>query len=152
MLPPQKNLNDALRARGLTRRQLVKFCSAMLATLALPYRYLSRAVAAVSQAKKPLRVWLQSHDCTGCSEPRGSLGHWVEIKGRSIKNYQAMVPMTWNAGPRGAYEAALLNTRVADPGRPLEILRTVHPFDPCIACAVHVIDAQGRKYTIPRVA
>jgi Ni,Fe-hydrogenase I large subunit len=90
--------------------------------------------------------------------PRGSLGHWVEIDGKSIKNYQAVVPSTWNAGPRdaqgqrGAYEAALLNTPVADPSRPLEILRTIHSFDPCIACAVHVIDAQGREYTIPRVA
>jgi len=89
--------------------------------------------------------------------PRGSLGHWVDIQGRSIKNYQAVVPTTWNAGPRdpmgqrGAYEAALLNTPVADPDRPLEILRTVHSFDPCIACAVHVIDGNGRKYTLPRV-
>ncbi len=90
--------------------------------------------------------------------PRGSLGHWIEIENKAIKNYQAVVPTTWNAGPRdsqgqrGAYEAALLNTPVADPNRPLEILRTIHSFDPCIACAVHVIDAQGREYTIPRVA
>ena len=69
-----------------------------------------------------------------------------------------MVPTTWNAGPRdpqgqrGAYEAALLNTPVADPDRPLEILRTIHSFDPCIACAVHVIDANGREYTIPSTA
>jgi Ni,Fe-hydrogenase I large subunit len=68
--------------------------------------------------------------------PRGSLGHWVEIDGKAIKNYQAVVPTTWNAGPRdaqgqrGAYEAALLNTPVADPNRPLEILRTIHSFDP----------------------
>jgi hydrogenase large subunit len=103
--------------------------------------------------------WPASASGHGLHEaPRGSLGHWVEIQGRSIKNYQAVVPTTWNAGPRdaqgqrGAYEAALLNTPVADPGRPLEILRTVHSFDPCIACAVHVIDAQGRKFSIPRVA
>ena len=87
--------------------------------------------------------------------PRGSLGHWVEIGGRSIKNYQAVVPTTWNAGPRdaqgqrGAYEASLASTPVADPSRPLEILRTIHSFDPCLACAVHVIDAQGRKYSLP---
>jgi hydrogenase large subunit len=87
--------------------------------------------------------------------PRGALGHWIEIEGKSIKNYQAVVPTTWNAGPRdtkgqrGAYEAALLSTPVADPERPLEILRTVHSFDPCIACAVHVVDAKGREYTIP---
>jgi len=88
--------------------------------------------------------------------PRGSLGHWVDINGRSIKNYQAVVPTTWNAGPRdaqgqrGAYEASLLTTPVADPARPLEILRTIHSFDPCIACAVHVIDAKGRKYSLPK--
>ncbi|MFZ3329609.1 MAG: nickel-dependent hydrogenase large subunit [Candidatus Acidiferrales bacterium] len=84
--------------------------------------------------------------------PRGSLGHWVEIEDRAIKNYQAVVPSTWNAGPRdargqrGAYEAALLKTPVADPDRPLEILRTVHSFDPCLACAVHVVDARGHVY------
>jgi hydrogenase large subunit len=89
--------------------------------------------------------------------PRGSLGHWVEIEGRSIKNYQAVVPTTWNAGPRdaqgqrGAYEASLAGTSVADPSRPLEILRTIHSFDPCLACAVHVIDAQGREYSLPMV-
>lgn len=82
--------------------------------------------------------------------PRGALGHWVEIEDRKIKNYQCVVPSTWNAGPRdshgqrGAYEAALLNTPVADPQRPVEILRTVHSFDPCLACAVHVVDLEGR--------
>ncbi|MGA7852258.1 MAG: nickel-dependent hydrogenase large subunit [Candidatus Acidiferrales bacterium] len=81
--------------------------------------------------------------------PRGSLGHWVEIEEQGIKNYQAVVPSTWNAGPRdargqrGPYESALLKTPVADPERPLEILRTVHSFDPCLACAVHVVDARG---------
>jgi hydrogenase large subunit len=82
--------------------------------------------------------------------PRGSLGHWVEIDNQAIGNYQAVVPSTWNAGPRdaqgqrGAYEAALIKTPVADAERPLELLRTIHSFDPCLACAVHVVDAQGR--------
>jgi Ni,Fe-hydrogenase I large subunit len=95
--------------------------------------------------------WPQSARGFGFFEaPRGSLGHWVEIENKAIKNYQAVVPSTWNAGPRdahgtrGAYEAALLKTPVADPERPVEILRTVHSFDPCLACAVHVVDAQGR--------
>lgn len=85
--------------------------------------------------------------------PRGSLGHWVEIENAVVKNYQAVVPTTWNAGPRdangqrGPYETALLKTPVADPERPLEILRTVHSFDPCLACAVHVVDARGRAYS-----
>jgi hydrogenase large subunit len=86
--------------------------------------------------------------------PRGSLAHWVHIEDKKIKNYQAVVPTTWNAGPRdakgqrGAYEAALLKTPVADPERPVEILRTVHSFDPCLACAVHVVDANGRRYQV----
>jgi Ni,Fe-hydrogenase I large subunit len=84
--------------------------------------------------------------------PRGSLGHWVHIEDKKIKNYQCVVPTTWNAGPRdakgqrGAYEASLLKTPIADPERPLEILRTVHSFDPCLACAVHVVDARGRIF------
>jgi len=85
--------------------------------------------------------------------PRGSLGHWVHIKDKKIQNYQCVVPTTWNAGPRdakgqrGAYEAALMKTPIADPERPVEILRTVHSFDPCLACAVHVVDARGRRFT-----
>jgi quinone-reactive Ni/Fe-hydrogenase large subunit len=83
--------------------------------------------------------------------PRGALGHWVVIKDGKIENYQAVVPSTWNAAPRdykgrmGAYEAALIGTKVADPKEPLEILRTVHSFDPCIACAVHIIDTKGKE-------
>ena len=83
--------------------------------------------------------------------PRGALGHWVKIKDGKIENYQAVVPSTWNASPRdgkgrmGAYEAALVGTKVADPEQPLEILRTVHSFDPCIACAVHIVDTKGKE-------
>jgi len=83
--------------------------------------------------------------------PRGSLAHWVEIENQTIKNYQAVVPTTWNAGPRdakgqrGAYESALLKTPIADPERPLEILRTVRSFDPCLAHAVYVVDARGLR-------
>jgi Ni,Fe-hydrogenase I large subunit len=89
--------------------------------------------------------------------PRGSLGHWVHIKDGAIANYQAVVPSTWNAGPRdasgqrGAYESALIGTPVANPAQPVEILRTVHSFDPCLACAVHVVDPKGREYTNVRV-
>ncbi len=82
--------------------------------------------------------------------PRGALGHWVVVKDKKIANYQLVVPSTWNGSPRdakgarGAWEEALLSTPVADAERPLEILRTVHSFDPCMACAVHVYDpAQG---------
>jgi hydrogenase large subunit len=83
--------------------------------------------------------------------PRGALGHWIKIKDKKILNYQAVVPSTWNAGPRdaqgqtGPYEASLEGTPVADPEKPLELLRTIHSFDPCLACAVHVVDADGKE-------
>jgi hydrogenase large subunit len=82
--------------------------------------------------------------------PRGALSHWVVIDNGKIKNYQAVVPSTWNAGPRdaddqpGPYEAALMNNPIADPDKPLEVLRTVHSFDPCIACAFHMFDNEQR--------
>jgi [NiFe] hydrogenase large subunit len=82
---------------------------------------------------------------------RGSLGHWIEIENKKIKNYQYVVPSTWNLGPRckagklGPVEEALIGTPVADPKRPLEVLRTVHSFDPCIACGVHVIDPDSNQ-------
>jgi hydrogenase large subunit len=79
--------------------------------------------------------------------PRGALAHWIVIEDEKIANYQAVVPSTWNAGPRdskgqpGAYEAALQDNHVLhDPKQPVEILRTIHSFDPCIACAVHLTD------------
>ena len=78
--------------------------------------------------------------------PRGLLSHWIVIRDGKIANYQCVVPSTWNAGPRGEddapgpYEASLVDNPVADPEKPLEVLRTIHSFDPCIACAVHVHD------------
>ncbi|MET0026237.1 MAG: nickel-dependent hydrogenase large subunit [Candidatus Thiodiazotropha sp.] len=84
--------------------------------------------------------------------PRGALGHWIVIEDGKIANYQAVVPSTWNAGPRdpsgkpGAYEAALQdNHQLYDPKQPVEILRTIHSFDPCIACAVHLSDEEGEE-------
>jgi [NiFe] hydrogenase large subunit len=83
--------------------------------------------------------------------PRGALGHWIHIKNQKIENYQYVVPSTWNLGPRdekgklGPVEEALIGTPIADPKRPLEVLRTVHSFDPCIACGVHVIDPESNQ-------
>jgi hydrogenase large subunit len=83
--------------------------------------------------------------------PRGTLSHWVVISDGKIKNYQAVVPSTWNASPRdqsgvhGPYEASLLNTPLKRPEEPLEVLRTIHSFDPCMACACHTFDASGKK-------
>jgi hydrogenase large subunit len=83
--------------------------------------------------------------------PRGTLSHWVVVDDGKIKNYQAVVPTTWNASPRdeknvpGPYEASLLKNPVADPEHPLEVVRTVHSFDPCMACAVHTFDVEGKN-------
>ena len=84
--------------------------------------------------------------------PRGVLSHWTVIRDGKIENYQAVVPSTWNASPRddggalGPYEASLLDNPVADPELPLEVLRTVHSFDPCIACAVHLVDTKNQTH------
>lgn len=83
--------------------------------------------------------------------PRGTLSHWVRIKNGVIENYQAVVPSTWNAGPRdakgqkGPYESSLIGTKVQNLTQPLEIIRTIHSFDPCIACSVHMLDVKGNQ-------
>ncbi len=89
--------------------------------------------------------------------PRGALGHWVHIKDTKIESYQCVVPSTWNASPRdpagniGAYEAALMNTPMVNPEQPLEILRTIHSFDPCLACASHVMSHDGKELATVKV-
>ena len=89
--------------------------------------------------------------------PRGALGHWCHIKDTKLANYQAIVPSTWNASPRdpagniGAYEASLLGTPMANPEQPLEILRTIHSFDPCLACASHVISPDGEELSVVKI-
>lgn len=97
-------------------------------------------------------TWPDEAQGFGLSDaPRGALGHWVRIKNGRIENYQCVVPSTWNGGPRdasgttGPYEASLIGTPIADPEQPLEILRTVHSFDPCMACAAHIVDTNGRE-------
>ncbi len=83
--------------------------------------------------------------------PRGALAHWIKIKDTKIENYQAVVPTTWNGSPRdpqgniGAFEASLMNTPMVDPNQPVEILRTLHSFDPCLACSTHVMSADGQE-------
>jgi quinone-reactive Ni/Fe-hydrogenase large subunit len=83
--------------------------------------------------------------------PRGALSHWLRIRDGAVENYQAIVPSTWNASPkdgrdaRGAYEASLVGQPMADPTQPLEVVRTIHSFDPCLACAVHVLNRDGQE-------
>ncbi len=96
-------------------------------------------------------TWPAEARGVGMSEaPRGALAHWIVIKDKKIDNYQLVVPSTWNASPRdakgqmSAYESSLIGTPIKDPEKPLEVLRTIHSFDPCIACAVHLHDEKGK--------
>ena len=96
------------------------------------------------------KTWPAEAKGVGMTEaPRGALAHWIVIKDKKIDNYQLVVPSTWNASPRddkgqmSAYESSLIGTPVADPEQPLELIRTIHSFDPCLACAVHVYDEKG---------
>jgi hydrogenase large subunit len=135
-------------------------------------RYLARAVRCAVLGELSLRHWgllvanVTGGDTSVCNvptfpedsvveglgiheAPRGTLSHWVVVRNGRIANYQAVVPTTWNASPRdesgarGPYEAALLGNPVADAEKPLELLRTVHSFDPCMACACHTLDVDG---------
>ena len=98
------------------------------------------------------KTWPASARGAGfCEAPRGALGHWITIENTKIANYQCVVPTTWNGSPRdpagniGAFEASLMDTPLADPEKPLEILRTIHSFDPCLACSTHVISPDGTE-------
>lgn len=99
-------------------------------------------------------TWPKEAQGVGLNEaPRGALGHWIKIKDGKIENYQAIVPTTWNGSPRdhngniGAFEASLLDTPMERPDEPVEILRTLHSFDPCLACSTHVISPDGQELT-----
>jgi len=103
---------------------------------------------------EPARWPSQARGAGFMEAPRGALGHWIVIEDGRIANYQAVVPSTWNAGPRdatgqpGAYEAALAGHLLHDPAQPIEILRTIHSFDPCIACAVHLAGPGGERLSV----
>lgn len=144
-----------------------------------PGRHVARAVRASMMADLALKHWqllvenvgsgdteifnkpvFPKGEVQGCGfheAPRGALSHWIVIENGIIKNYQCVVPSTWNAGPRdekdvaGPYEASLVGNPMADIEQPLEVLRTVHSFDPCIACAVHMLDPKGNELTKVKV-
>ncbi len=135
-------------ARGLETRLIARWANEFYAQL------LDNVRNGDARTHNPYRwdpdTWPAEAKGVGLSEaPRGALAHWIVIKDRKIDNYQLVVPSTWNASPRdtqgqrSAYEESLVGTPVADPKQPVEILRTVHSFDPCIACAVHVYDEHG---------
>jgi hydrogenase large subunit len=109
-------------------------------------------VKTFNETKWEPSTWPSHAQGVGVMEaPRGALSHWIVIKDQKIDNYQAIVPSTWNAGPRdaagnqGPYEAALKGHQLHDAKQPIEVLRTIHSFDPCIACAVHVTDPDGEE-------
>ncbi|SOE01299.1 nickel-dependent hydrogenase large subunit [Caenispirillum bisanense] len=111
--------------------------------------------ATASTDKWKPETWKADAKGVGFTEaPRGALGHWIHIQNGKIANYQAVVPTTWNGSPRdpagnvGAFEASLLGTQMHDPHLPLEILRTIHSFDPCLACSTHVMSPDGSDVTV----
>jgi hydrogenase large subunit len=167
-------LNDAVeRASGLAGTQLG--LQHLHSTLG---RHLARAVRATVLAELSLKHWdllatnigggdtdiyvepvFPSGEIRGFGfheAPRGVLSHWTVIRDGNIANYQAVVPSTWNAGPRdergqqGPYEASLMDNPVADIDQPLEVVRTVHSFDPCLACAIHTFDPEGKEVATVR--
>ena len=124
----------------------------------LSIEYLDKLTANIAAGDKTYANWTEIPNGefrgVGFHEaPRGTLSHWIVFNHKKIENYQAVVPTTWNASPRdekgvpGPYEASLVGNPVADAEKPLEVLRTVHSFDPCIACAVHAIDPAGKEIT-----
>ena len=171
----RKWTDEALaRASGLARRPIG--VDRLQSTMG---RYLTRAIRSAMLADLALAHWerlvsnISGGDVTSYNAPsfppgsiegvglheapRGTLSHWVVVKNGVLANYQAVVPTTWNASPRdesgapGPYEAALVGTPVADAEKPLEILRTVHSFDPCMACACHTLDPSGRTIAVVKV-
>jgi len=161
-------IDDTLKATGLPATVLFSTLG-RTAARALETVYVGNHIEGwvnelVANIKKgDTRTWTKcdvpkSGEGRGMTEPpRGALGHWIRIENSVIANYQAVVPSTWNcsprdkAGRRGPYEESLIGTKLAKVDQPLEILRTIHSFDPCMACAVHIIDPQTneiKKYKV----
>jgi len=117
-------------------------------------RVKTRETSTFNPEKWEPKSWAMDCEGVGLVEaPRGSLAHWIKIHDGKIENYQLVVPTTWNGSPRdaknqhSAFEASLIGTPVANLEQPVEIIRTIHSFDPCLACAVHLYDPQGRHIT-----
>jgi len=136
-------------ARGLETRLVVHWMKGFYDELIAQIK--TGELSTFTRDKWEPSTWPATAQGVGLSEaPRGALAHWIKIKDGKIDNYQLVVPSTWNASPRdpkgqrSAYEASLIGTHLANPEQPLEILRTIHSFDPCIACAVHLYDPDGK--------
>jgi hydrogenase large subunit len=136
-------------ARGLETRLVVHWMKGFYDELMAQIK--TGELSTFTRDKWEPSTWPATAQGVGLSEaPRGALAHWIKIKDGKIDNYQLVVPSTWNASPRdakgqrSAYEASLIGTHLANSEQPLEILRTIHSFDPCIACAVHLYDPDGK--------
>lgn len=136
-------------ARGLETRLVVHWMKEFYDSLIANVK--ANETSTFNPEKWDPQTWPATAEGVGLSEaPRGALAHWIRIKDRRIDNYQLVVPSTWNASPRdgkgmrSAYEESLVGTPVANVDQPVEILRTIHSFDPCLACAVHLYDPSGK--------
>ncbi len=136
-------------ARGLETRLVVRWMKGFYDDLIANIK--AGDVNTFTREKWDPATWPATAEGVGMSEaPRGALAHWIRIKDKLIDNYQLVVPSTWNASPRdvnghrSAYEESLVGTPVANSEQPVEILRTIHSFDPCLACAVHLYDPDGK--------
>jgi hydrogenase large subunit len=136
-------------ARGLESKLIADWALGIFGKLMENLRYGDSRM--VEHSLWEPNLWPKLAKGVGLSEaPRGALAHFIVIEDKHVKNYQMVVPTTWNASPRdekgglSAYEASLIGTPVHDPHQPLEILRTIHSFDPCLACAVHLYDEEGK--------
>ncbi|MDU2066467.1 MAG: nickel-dependent hydrogenase large subunit [Sporomusaceae bacterium] len=155
-LPPEKWLLSTVgrtAARALEAQVQAYLAKYYLEKLVKSIRSGDTNVA--NTAKWDPASWPKEAKGVGIHEaPRGSLGHWIVIKDGKSANYQCIVPSTWNACPRdpngahGAYESAMIDTKVKVPVKPLEILKTIHSFDPCLACATHVYNAAGEPIAV----
>ncbi|WP_028309978.1 nickel-dependent hydrogenase large subunit [Derxia gummosa] len=155
-----KQLLPTTIGRTLARALEGQYCSEMLLD---DYNELVANIRAGDTATANVDKWDPStwpKEAKGVglvAAPRGALGHWIKIKDGKIENYQCVVPSTWNGGPRdhkgqiGAFEASLLGTPMVNPEQPVEILRTLHSFDPCLACSTHVMSPDGKELTTVKV-
>ena len=136
-------------ARGIETRLIARWAREFFDDLIANLK--AGEVSTFNASKWEPSTWPTECEGVGLSEaPRGALAHWIRIKDKAIDNYQLVVPSTWNASPRdakgnrSAYEESLIGTPIAKDGEPLEIIRTIHSFDPCLACAVHLYDPDGK--------
>jgi hydrogenase large subunit len=155
-----KQLMPTTIGRTLARALEAQYCAEMMLD---DYKELIANIKSGDTATANVEKWdpatwpKEAKGVGTVAAPRGALGHWIKIKDGRIENYQCVVPTTWNGSPRdnkgqiGAFEAALMNTPMVNPEQPVEILRTLHSFDPCLACSTHVMSPDGQEMASVKV-